>query len=130
MLRKLMANKRDVGDFSPQSMLATVIRVFKALKQNGDAAGSKAFFLNIFEQLGPQLDSIKTNAAAFVRAVDDGRDEGVLLASHASLRDSLSGTLEKVRSTPYFLNNFVVPWRSLSPEAHQRLTQDTFLSSL
>lgn len=97
MLRKLMANKRDVGDFSPQSMLATVIRVFRTLKQNGDAAGSKAFFLNIFEQLGPQLDSIKSNAAAFVRAVDTGRDEGVLLSSHASLRDSLSGTLEKVR---------------------------------
>lgn len=96
MLRKLMANKRDVGDFSPQSILATVIRVFNDLKQNGNSSGSKAFFLDLFQQLGPHLDSVKTNAEAFVRFMDSERDEGAILASHATLRDSLSGTLEKV----------------------------------
>jgi hypothetical protein len=100
MMKYAVASKRDKGDFTPSSMLKQVVQHFQAHFEKRNSDGLYRFFLDMNQELSADTSDVKAKAQRFLDNINSGRETATILASQAELRDSLSGSYEKVRIAP------------------------------
>lgn len=98
MLRQSLASRRDRGDFTPSSMLKRVIAMFEEAKSKADIASLRAFFLEVEAELGVDEASAIMSSRNYLNSIDYERSEKAKYEARDSLRASLTGSYEKVRS--------------------------------